>query len=425
VKSLRTTLGLAAMLAAGPTFAADSNAITVWVDAVRQPAVEAFQAAHPEIKVNMVVDDGSSGASGTFQTKISLADQAGEGWPDIVFSTQVNDAAWAAKETNGVQAFAAVLNDGMFDKKFLEGFTPGALAPVTIDGKIYGLRNDLAPVLLWYNKTLLDKFGYPVPKTWEDYQALSDKLAADHPGYFLGVVGDGFEGPYIYYWSGEAPVFQTQGNTFKSDTQAPNSVKVTSLLDHMLKNGTITQDSAFSAGFAAKADHLVAIPGPAWYSGALFQNKTSVNAKPGEWGAAPPLYWEKGDKVTGNVGGGMWYVSSHSKDNVAAIKTFVEFIITNEKTAGTGGLPAYASSADAWLSKQASSGFYVGDFKKAVSTAAESVWDGWSYPKFSPETAWSKIIVPGLAAGKSIADLSAQWEQEMKNEAQVEGYDVN
>ena len=44
---------------------------------------------------------------------------------------------------------------------------------------------------------------------------------------------------------------------------------------------------------------------------------------------------------------------------------------------------------------------------------------------FSPETAWAKIITPGLAAGKTMADLSADWEQEMKNEAQVVGYSVN
>ena len=171
------------------------------------------------------------------------------------------------------------------------------------------------------------------------------------------------------------------------------------------------------------ADKLVAIPGPAWYSGALFQNPGGVNAKPGEWAAAPPLSWTDGDKVTGNVGGGVWYASSHT-ENPEAVKTFLEFVITNEKTAGTGGLPAYQAAADKWLDGQAASGFYAGDFKAAVSTAAGSVWNGWGYPTFSPETAWAKVITPGLAAGKTVAELSAEWEQEMKNEAQVEGYDV-
>jgi multiple sugar transport system substrate-binding protein len=424
-KGTHIALALTALFAASPAIGADAtNQITVWGDATRQPAIEAFEKAHPEIKVNLVLDDGSSGASGTFQTKIALADQAGEGWPDVVFSTQVNDAAWASKDTNGAQAFAMALNKGFLDPSFFAGFTPGALDPVTVDGTVYGLRNDLAPVLFWYNKALLTKFGYDVPKTWEDYQALGDKLAADHPGYFLGSVGDSFEGPYIYYWSGEAPVFQVKGNTFSSDVTAPNSAKVTALLDHMLKNGSVTQDSVFASSFVAKADHLVAIPGPAWYAGALFQNPASVNAKAGEWGAADPLYWSGGDKVTGNVGGGVWYASSHTT-NPDAVKTFLKFVITDDKAAGTGGLPAYKAAADDWLTAQASSGFYAGDFKAAISTAAGTVWNGWGYPNFSPETSWAKIITPGLAAGKTIADLQGDWQQEMKNEAQVVGYDVN
>jgi len=417
-----TAFALSALIAASPALAADGE-ITVWVDATRQPSVEAFQAAHPEIKVNMVLDDGSSGASGTFQTKIGLADQAGEGWPDVVFSTQNNDAAWTSREINGVQPFAMALNQGFLDQSFLDGFTPGALDPVTIDGVVYGLRNDLAPVLFWYNKKLLDEFGYEPPKTWEDYQALGDKLAAEHPGYFLGAIGDAFEGPYIYYWSGQAPIFQVDGTTFKSDVEDPNTKKVTALMDHMLANGTLTQDSVFGSAFVEMADKLVAIPGPAWYSGALFQNPAGVNAEPGEWAAAPPLFWTDGDKVTGNVGGGVWYASSHT-ENPEAVKAFLEFVITNEETAGTGGLPAYQSAADKWLDKQASSGFYAGDFKSAISAAAESVWSGWGYPTFSPETAWAKVITPGLAAGKTIAELSEAWEQETKNEAQVEGYDV-
>ena len=128
--------------------------------------------------------------------------------------------------------------------------------------------------------------------------------------------------------------------------------------------------------------------------------------------------------MTGNVGGGVWYISSHTT-NTDAVVTFMKYIITNEKTAGTGGLPAYKAAADTWLDAQASSGFFAGDFKAAVSTAASTVWSGWGYPKFSPETSWSKIIVPGLAAGKTISDMAPAWEQEMKNEAQVEGYDTN
>jgi len=399
------------------------STITIWADATRQPAVEAFEAANPDIDVNLVVDDGSASGSATFQTKIALADQAGEGWPDVVFSTQNNDASWAAKETNGVQAFAAPLNKGLLEKSFLDGFTAGALAPVTVDGTVYALRNDLAPVLYWYNQKLMDEFGYDVPTTWEEYQELGESLAADHPGYFLGSVGDSFVGPYVYYWAGAAPIFTVDGQNFSSDVHDPNAERVTSMLDTMVGNGSLIQDSVFSADFVAESSKLVGIPGPAWYAGALFQNPDSINATAGQWGAAAPLSWAGEDKVTGNVGGGTWFASSHSQ-NLAAVKTFLEYIVSDPETAGTGGLPAYDAAAKTWIADQASSGFFAGDFESSVSTAASSVWNGWGFPNFSAETSYSKVVVPALAAGKTIADVADDWQKEMENEAQVVGYTI-
>ena len=84
----------------------EGSPLTVWVDASRQPAVDAFTEAHPDIPVTVETYDGGANGSGTFQTKITAFDQAGSGWPDVVFSTQNNDAAWAAV---GQTPFAAPL----------------------------------------------------------------------------------------------------------------------------------------------------------------------------------------------------------------------------------------------------------------------------------------------------------------------------
>ncbi len=89
-----------------------SSAITVWVDSSREPIAKAFETANPDVKLNIETYDGGSGGSGSFQQKVALFDQSGEGWPDVVFSSQQNDTSWASKENNGVQAFAAPLNKG-------------------------------------------------------------------------------------------------------------------------------------------------------------------------------------------------------------------------------------------------------------------------------------------------------------------------
>ncbi|MEV8268421.1 carbohydrate ABC transporter substrate-binding protein [Microbacterium sp. NPDC076911] len=401
---------------------ADST-ITVWVDAAREPIANAFVEANPDVPVSIETYDGNAGGSGSFQTKIALFDQSGEGWPDVVFSSQTNDASWAAKETNGTQAFAAPLNKGYMSDDFLSGFTDGALDPMTVDDTVYGLRNDLAPVVLWYNETLLDEFGYDIPETWEDYEELGEMLAADHPDYILGSIGDSFVGTYVYYWGAQAPIFQLDGEEFSSDFDDEHSVAMTDMLDRMSANGTLVQDSIFSSTFVENyADKIVAIPGPAWYAGAIFQNPDNVNAPTGTIGAADPLYWEGEDQVTGNVGGGVWYASSHS-ENLDAVAQFLEFATASDEAVTlASGLPAYDSAASSWLDTQAESGYFVGDFKSAMQTAASSVWSGWGFPSFSAETAYAAIVVPALAEGKTIADIVPEWHQQILNEAQVQGY---
>lgn len=404
----------------------EGSEITVWVDASREPAVTAFEEVYPDIKISYETYDGSSGGSGSFQSKIALMDQAGEGWPDVVFSTQQNDAIWASKQTaNGEQGFAAPLNKGFLEQDFLDGFADGALDYATIDGTVYALRNDLAQTVFYYNQALLDQFGYEVPTTWEEYAELGDKLAEEHPGYILGSMGDSFM-TYVYYGGSESPVFQSpEAGVFHSDTSDEHTQKISEIIDGMLANGTLVQDSFFSADFAAKyTDKLVGVPGPVWYTGAIFQGGLAVPA--GQIGVAPPLKWADGDVAAGNVGGGQWYASSHSK-NLEAVKTFLEFVTSADEfqVDASSGYPAYTDAATKWLAKQAEAGYFVNDdFQTVMSDAATQVWDGWNVTSWSPETAWAKVVIPGIAAGETVESLLPAWQKELENEATVNGYTV-
>jgi multiple sugar transport system substrate-binding protein len=167
------------------------------------------------------------------------------------------------------------------------------------------------------------------------------------------------------------------------------------------------------------------LPGPIWFSGALFQNKDSLAAPEGTIGAGLPLAWEGEDAVTGNVGGGTWFISQHSK-NLEAAKTFLEFVTSADEYQVdlAAGLPAYASAAEQWLAKQAESGYFAGDFAADVTTASGQVWDGWGYPRFSQEAVFAKTVTPELAAGKKLVDLLPDWQTALENEAQVNGYTV-
>ena len=64
------------------------------------------------------------------------------------------------------------------------------------------------------------------------------------------------------------------------------------------------------------------------------------------------------------------------------------------------------------------------DFKTVMSDAAGQVWDGWNVTSWSPETAWAKVVIPGIAAGETVESLLPAWQEELENEATVNGYTV-
>ncbi|MBK0850067.1 carbohydrate ABC transporter substrate-binding protein, partial [Escherichia coli O25b:H4-ST131] len=79
-----------------------------------------------------------------------------------------------------------------------------------------------------------------------------------------------FVGTYVYYYGAQAPIFQSTASTFSSNFDDQKSQKMTDLIDHMLKNGTLVQDSVFSADFVKKYQgKVLGMPGPVWYTGAI------------------------------------------------------------------------------------------------------------------------------------------------------------
>ncbi|MFJ8009450.1 ABC transporter substrate-binding protein [Streptomyces fagopyri] len=404
-----------------------SSAITVWVDADRQAAAKAFQAENPDTKIKVVAYDGSANGSNSFRTKMQLFDRAGSGWPDVVFSSQNNDAAWASQKSGGKQAFAAVLDKGLVPKDTLSNFTAGSLNPCTVDGRVYCLRNDLAQAVLWYDKSLLEQFGYTLPTTWEEYRALGEKVAKEHPGYIIGTAGDAWT-PEVFMWGSRCQANDVTGpKSVTVKTDSSECKRAASMLDTLRQNGTAPVVSVFTPEFLKKySGKVLMMPGPAWYAGAIFNNPDSLNVPAGRLGVAAPLPWKGESKAaTGNVGGGTWFVSSHSK-NLKAAEKFVRFVTTADsyQVDVAPGYPAYAPAAQKWIAKKEASKYYATPLQPVV-TAASQVWDGWDYPVFSQEAIWAKTVTPGITGGQSIVDLLPTWQKAIENQAKVNGYKVN
>jgi ABC-type glycerol-3-phosphate transport system substrate-binding protein len=400
-----------------------SGPLTVWVDSTRVPAAQAYQKAHPNVKLNIVTYDGDANGSNTLQTKVDLYDRTGSGWPDVVFSAENNEASWTVNA-----GFTAPLNEGLIPSPVLDNFAAGALDPCTVNGKVYCLRNDLAPDVLWYNAKLMKQWGYQVPTTWPQYEQLGQEVARQHPGYLVGNAGDTFT-PEIYMWASQCQANDITGlRAVTVNVTSADCARMASLLDTLIKAGSMSKLSVFSTAFDKnEKGKVLMLPGPAWFGGSVFDSSSGLNTPKGQIAVAPIPQWPGSSvPVTGDVGGGLWLLSAHSAHLSAAVD-FLTWVTTNNAYQAdlAPGLPAYTPAATAWLASQAKSGYYANDISPVLQQAAGQVWRDWGYGQFSQEAIWAAAIDPGLTAGKSIASMLPAWQTAIAEHAQADGYSVS
>ena len=413
---------LATASAQGARAKGASGSITVWVDAVRLPVTKLYAKTHPKVHLNIVTYDGDGNGATTMQTKIQLWNRTGKGWPDVIFSEQANDPVWM-----GQKPFDFAMNlKGVFPSNLLKGWPAPSLAQCTVNGHLVCLQDNLAQEVLYVNKKLMTKFGYSVPTTWQQWAALGSKVAKEHPGYIIGNVGDSY-GHWLYFWANKCPLSQVTGaNTVRINATDPHCTQMAKLLDPLIQNGSVSNESIFTADFATKYggdnDKILLMPGPTWYAKDIFSGTLHVPA--GEMTAALPLRWNSEPLVTGQVGGGPWIVSRHTKNTAAAID-FVKWVTTSNKAKAVApGYPSYGPAAAFWLKKLDKDPYFAAPEGAAMKAAANAVWKGWSMVTYPDQPVWSNSVVTQLVAGKSLSDLLPALGQGLAQNAQAAGYKV-
>jgi ABC-type glycerol-3-phosphate transport system substrate-binding protein len=400
----------------------DQAKITVWIDEVRQPAVEAYTKAHPDkasLIVTAIVDRGQ------FPAKVLQSNKANQGWPDVVFAEpnlilQVSDAD---------HHFPLDLKDWV-PAETIKDFAPGSLDACSVDGKLVCLRYDLAQMVLYYNKPLIDLFGYTVPTSWEEYQALSDRVATEHPGYFMGSFGDGW-GFRTFFTPSGCPFSEVTGpDQVRINLADPACIRAASLVDHMLANGTLSSDNPFANAFvkAARQNMLLMMPAAAWYGEYMFGGKPdSVYYQTAEHQLGVALLPKWADQAKGVVdaqGGGAWTVSSHTR-NPKLAADLAAWLSTSIEALGSGpDWPAYVPVQDAWGKLTAANPLYANDPSPIYKEAAGMISPQNNEPRYDSLGVLNDAVSQVNRQRKRIVDLLPEIQKQLETLAVKAGYQV-
>ena len=403
----------------------DNAPITVWIDAQRQPMVDAYIKAFPDkgkLIKEVIVDRE------TFPQKVLLFNNTNQGWPDMVFA----EPRLVGRVADAVHNFPLDLT-GLVPADTLKGYD--GMANCTFGDKIYCLRNDIAPFVVFYNKPLMDKFGYTVPQTFEDLQALSDKVAKDHPGYLLGAFGDGWTFVAYFDASGCPSHELVNDSTLKIDMTDPRCVRAAKLVDHMIGNGTIFTDAqgffdpALAKQFTDNKVLLMSLPVWEWTS-YIPKGSWDNNGGDHQIALSAPLKWAADATAqTPALGGSAWTVSRHSQNPKLAVD-LVTWITTSSDLWGAvpnvtaGGFPAYAPLQSVWGKQTTANPVWASDPLPVLSAAAKIISPLDKWPRFDLISPFGQVVADAQQNKATIESTMHEVYDKLQPFAEAGGYVV-
>jgi len=401
----------------------DENApITVWIDDTRKATVEAFKKKYPD-KAALIKEEVVD--RGTFPAKVLLFNNTGKGWPDVVFA----EPNLVAQVADASRDYPLDLSD-LVPKEIQDNFAEGALAPCTFNGKLFCLRNDIAQNMIWFNKPLMDEFGYEVPKTWEEFEQLGLAVAKDHPGYIIGAV-DQATIVYVYLWASRCPIgHAVDANTIHINLQDEKCLRAIRMLDNLIKAGAVAKVGNFDPAVAklGQENKILMMIGPSWFGEYVFGGKpdsTYYRTAEGQLDTAVPPKWEDEDKnYTGFWGGAAWTVSKHTANPQLAVD-FATFAATANEYHATGPTyPAYAPAAKEWRKTLEGNPLYAQDPYPVMEQTAALMDPLIISLRFDQLAPFQELAVPAITKGETIESVLPDIQKLLVAAAEAQGYTV-
>jgi multiple sugar transport system substrate-binding protein len=292
--------------------------LTFWDwDPNMDKVVQIWNSAHPDIHVTLTNPAGGD----QLVSKMITAHQAGNG-PDIA---KVEYQSLPALVSNGV-----VRDITSYTDQTVKRFDDLTLRSTKFDGKVYGVPQDVAPLMLFYRTDLFEQYGIQVPKTWDEFAQAAHVLhqkapsvsmtnfdAAD-PGWFTGLM----QQAGADWWT-------TNGTSWHVDINSAASKKVADYWQNLVAAGDIQKNPSFSPQWNKQMnDGTLA----SWISGAWAPAQLGgiAPSTKGKWAVAPLPAWQAGDKATGIWGGSATTVTADSKHPAEAAQ-FASWLNTDDK----------------------------------------------------------------------------------------------
>jgi multiple sugar transport system substrate-binding protein len=367
--------------------------------------------------VNLV----NAGTGNDQYTALQNAVAAGKGVPDVAQLEYYALPQFAlGKAVDEISGYGA--NDLKAD------FTPGPWSSVHSGDGIYGLPMDSGPMALFYNKTVFDKYGLTVPKTWDEYLETARKLhKADPKAYIANDTGDaGFTTSLI--WQAGGKPYTVNGTDVSINFSDPGTSEFVKVWQTLISEKLLAPISSWSDQWFAgmTAGTIATLATGAWMPANF---TSSAAAGSGKWRVAELPQWTAGGTASAENGGSSLAIPTKG-GNKALAYGFLKYADDGDGVqirVDNGAFPATTAQINSPAFLDSEFKYFGGQKANQIfAKSAADVVTGWSYLPFQvySNSIFNDTAGKAYVSSTSLADGLKAWQDQSAKYGTEQGFTV-
>ncbi|WP_239648079.1 ABC transporter substrate-binding protein [Nocardiopsis ganjiahuensis] len=398
---------------------AEGGELTLWTWSTKfDGAIEAFEAEHPNIDVELV----NSGQSAEQYTALQNAVSAGENIPDLAMIEYFALPQLALSEQ------LESVNDWGLDT-LEDQFTASSWEQMSYNGATYGLPNNTGPLILIYNQEVFESAGAEVPATWEEFAEAAELIKEDSGAHITSMDPGDAGGLNSLIWQGGGRPYQVDGESVGVDFSDESTQRVSGYWSDLLADDLVSAQPGWTdEWWRGLGDGSLA----SWVTGAWALGNISgtLTDNEGDFRVAPAPVWDADAPENAENGGSGFSVVSGG-ENTALAMGFLEWFSTHEasleaQVAG-GNFPAQtATLEDPEYLDQEIEYFDGQQANQVLAEASGLVAEGWHYMPYQvyANSVFGDSVGPRIDAPGDVHEGLEEWGEELRSYGEQQGFDV-